>query len=339
MEVGETGMHQGHSNKKRSILSEWGLWYLILPAALLSGILYYRLIDLPNTERRMILHQQICLGEAESPYRYRILVPYTTELLIQLLSHWLSYTTAFRLVYAFYDIVSLFLFFGALYYWLRLWHSPERSLLGVLFACATAPVAYWHHHFQPWSLLEAALFTIGLIFVVNNQKFYILFILFIYTLLRETSIFLPLAYFVSRYSTPSRRAEDSDWRLWAAIFFGTWFLIYGGLRLYLGHAPHVNSLTELIGINFSSRNLIITPVYVFIMFGGFVALAKRGYAFAPLPLRKVSLVIVPYLVIIGIWAIWSEVRCLMPLYPIVIALGLYGIDSVLSGSTDSSESR
>jgi hypothetical protein len=306
---------------------------MILPAALLSGILYYRLIDLPHLEARMMLHQQICLGEAESPYRYRILVPYATELVIRLITPWISYTNAFRLAYGFYDVVSLCLFFGALYYWLRLWHAQWLSLLGVLFACATAPVAYWHHHFQPWSLLEAALFTISLSLIVKNRLIELSIIMIIYTLLRETSIFLPIMYLLAyRHLWGHNAGKGRAWRLWTAIYFAEWLLIYGGLRLWLGNAPHVESLLELIGINFSSRNLILTFIYLFIMFGGFLIWAKQGFGQSPLILKQLSYIIFPYLAIMGVWAIWSEVRCFMPLYPIVLALGLYKIREWLNKS-------
>jgi hypothetical protein len=84
---------------------------MVLPAALLSGILYYRLIDMPNLEARMVLHQQICLGEADSPYRYRILVPYAIEIVLYLVSRWVIYKVAFQVAYCLYDIFSLCLFF------------------------------------------------------------------------------------------------------------------------------------------------------------------------------------------------------------------------------------
>ncbi len=321
-------------HRKLPVLTEIAFLYMILPAALLSGILYYRLIDLPNLEARMALHQQICLGEAESPYRYRILVPYAAEFVIHLITPWISYTDAFRLTYGLYDVISLCLFFGALYYWLRMWHSQPLSLLGTLFACATIPVAYWHHHFQPWSLLEAALFTISLSLIVKNKTLKLAFIMIIYTLLRETSIFLPLIYLLAykhlwKYNDSSGRA----WRLWTAIYFAEWLLIYGGLRLWLGNAPHVESLPELIGVNFSSRNLILTSVYLFIMFGGFLIWAKQGFRHSPFMLKQISYIIFPYLAIMGVWAIWSEVRCFMPLYPILLALGLYRIKEWL-GSLD-----
>ena len=323
--------HKGRVQGGHSVLTEPGFLYMILPAALLSGILYYRLIDLPNLEARMTLHQQICLGEAESPYRYRILVPYALELVIHLITPWISYADAFRLVYGIYDVVSLLLFFSALYYWLRLWHAQSLSLLGVLFACATAPVAYWHHHFQPWSLLEAALFTISLSLVVKNRTLELAVIMIIYTLLRETSIFLILLYLLSyRHLWKHNDGNGRAWRLWTAIYFAEWLLIYGGLRLWLGNAPHVESLTELIGINFSSRNLILTLIYLFIMFGGFLIWAKQGFRQSPFILKQLSYIIFPYLAIMGVWAIWSEVRCFMPLYPIVLALGLYRIREWLS---------
>jgi hypothetical protein len=320
------GTYEKWVQLKRSFLTDPCFLYMVLPAALLSGILYYRLIDMPNLEARMVLHQQICLGEADSPYRYRILVPYAIEIAPYLVSRWVSYKVAFQVAYGLYDIFSLCLFFGALYYWLRLWHSQTLSLLGVLFACATIPVAYWHHYFQPWSLLEAALFTISLSLVVKNKTIQLSFVIIIYTLLRETSIFLPLLYLLAyRQLWRSNENGARTWRIWTAVYFAEWLLIYGGLRLWLGNAPHVETLPRLIGVNFSSRNLLLTAIYLFIMFGGFLVWAKQGFQQSNFILKQISYIILPYLVIMGIWAIWSEVRCFIPLYPIVLALGLYKI--------------
>jgi hypothetical protein len=310
----------------RQVLHDRLFWWVLLPAAVLSGILYYRLIDLPNLERRIALHQAICAGEAESPYRYRVLVPYVNELAIRQLSNCVRYEIAFLTTYAIYDVFALTIFFSALYCWLQFWHPKGLALLGTLFACATSPVAYWHHYFQPWSLVEPALFTIGLMLITTGRNREMVVLVFIYTLVRETAILLVIAH--GLFHVGLRRSEtlsSSPALFWTALGFGIWAATYLGLRFGLGNAPHVESLAEIAGTNFSSDNLIKFSFYIFLMFGGFLVYAKRGYHAAPEPLQKLSYVVLPYLALMAVWAIWSEVRCFMPLYSLIIPLGLYYI--------------
>ncbi|GIV07959.1 MAG: hypothetical protein KatS3mg019_0050 [Fimbriimonadales bacterium] len=242
------------------------------------------------------------------------------------LSRWVKYETAFRITYAIYDVFALTLFFSMLYCWLRFWHPRGVALLGALFACATAPIAYRHHYFQPWSLIEAALFTLGLMLIVTRRDREMVALVFISTLVRETAILLVIAH--GLFHVGLRRSESkvgSSALFWTALSFSVWAMTYIGLRFGLGNAPHVESLAEIAGTNFSSENLIMFSFYIFLMFGGFLVYAKRGFRIAPEPLRRLSAVLPFYLALMAVWAIWKEVRCFMPLYSLIIPLGLYYI--------------
>jgi hypothetical protein len=56
--------------------------------------------------------------------------------------------------------------------------------------------------------------------------------------------------------------------------------------------------------------------------GGFWLFAVLGFRFAPRLVRQAALIVPLYLVVIAIWGVWNEVRLLMPLYPVLIPLGM-----------------
>lgn len=313
---------QVQSLSVRELLKDPVYRWVLLPPILFLGILYTRLIDLPNLEMRRQLHYAICAGTAESPYRYRVLVPYGCDALIQLFTQWMPYDVAFVAVYGAYNILALTLSFSVLYYWLRWWHPRLYAVLGTLFACATVPVAFWDHYFQPWSLLEPALLTVGLMLVLRRKHGALAALLVVYTLLRETALVLALAYGLTYWHSHERSRETL---FWGALYGVLWGAVYISLRLGLANAPHAHSIAELIGLNFSSDNLLKLLGYGFLMFGGFVVYAKWGWREAPETLRRVSCVMLPYIALMAVWAIWKEMRCWVPLYPILLALGLYSV--------------
>ena len=61
---------------------------------------YVMLLDLPTVERRMVMHRLVVEGHAPSPYRYRVLVPYTTDVIVRVLGRRLRDDQTFRLAYA-----------------------------------------------------------------------------------------------------------------------------------------------------------------------------------------------------------------------------------------------
>jgi hypothetical protein len=56
---------------------EWKAFLLIISVSAVIAYSYYDRVDSPNYELREDLHKQIIQGTAPSPYRYRVLVPFT----------------------------------------------------------------------------------------------------------------------------------------------------------------------------------------------------------------------------------------------------------------------
>ncbi len=296
---------------------------LILSVSAVIAYGYYSRVDRPNYELRLELHNQIIAGTAPSPYRYRILVPIAAEFFTKALSVVLPIETAFLLSYATYDLLAVFFLLANLFFWLRTWFDREQALIGVLFVAGTMPIALQDHYFQPWSLLETGLFSAALL-AIHRQRYWLLASLVaLASLNRETAVFIPLAFLL----TIDMKSLLNRSRKWGKpiLLFGGLFLIWAavflGLRYFRGSASHIHTIEELLALN-TKESLFYTFLKVSLFLGGLWAFAFLGFRYAPSFIKRVALIIPLYLLTVIIWGVWLEVRLLMPLYPVLVPLGL-----------------
>jgi hypothetical protein len=298
---------------------------LLLSVAAVVAFVYWSRVDRPNLALRQVLHQQIIEGTALSPYRYRILVPFVGEALRRALATAFTADVAFLLAYAVCDLAAVGLVLVALLVWLRQWFSADRALVGVLFAAATMPIALQDHYYQPWSLPEAALLAASLI-AIRQSLYWVLFgLVALASLNRETAVFIPLAFLATSVETgnlPERtRSNLKVIFLFAGLVF-VWLAIVGSLRYLRGSAPPVQTIAGLLKANLAGENLARAALNWCLFLGAFWVFAILGFRSAPPFLRRLALIIPVYIVTIALWGVWYEVRLLMPLYPVLIPLGL-----------------
>ena len=182
------------------------------------------------------------------------------------------------------------------------------------------------HYFQPWSILEAGLFAAGLLCVRDRRYRLLALVVALASLNRETAIFIPLALF---FAVAGSKGEDGAGfpgggkalllfvgyvAIWAAAFFG--------MRTLLGDAPRVVTVEELLARNTISPAIFRTAVHLALIFGAFWIFAVAGFRRAPEFVKRTTLIAPLYLAAVALWGVWYEVRLLMPLYAIVIPLGL-----------------
>lgn len=287
---------------------------------------YSSLVGQPNLARCLELHNQIIAGTAPSPYRYRILVPFIGQAFIRPFSAVVSTNAAFLLWYAFYDLLAVLLLLSSLFLWLREWFSKEQALIGVLFVAGTMPIALQDHYFQPWSLLESGLFTISLLAMQRRQYWLVAFLVAIASLNRETGVFIPLAFLLERIDivgvVKARPRISGRSILLSGIFFLVWALIFFGLRLFLGSTLHVETIEGLFEHNITQDSVLHTFQNGVLFLGGFWVFVVLGFSYAPGIIRRVSVMVPFYIIVIILGGVWYEVRLLMPLYPVFIPLGL-----------------
>ncbi|WP_437630629.1 hypothetical protein [Sorangium sp. So ce854] len=304
---------------------------LVLSAAAALAYHYVKSVDLPYLGARLALHDEILRGEALSPYRYRVLVPFLAEVMAAPLEALVPRRDAIVAAYAVFDFAAFGALFGALYGFLRAWFSREAALIGVLFAGSTMVVALRDHAFQPWSLLEAALVPAGLWLLHRERLGAFAAVALVGVVNRETTGVLVLAYFAT-LGLDALRARSSPDALVAAtarrrLAFGAAIALaavglLAALRLARGPAEPVYRVLPLLEKNLRPGDLVKTAVQTGLFLGAGWVLAARGIRRAPEFVRRAAWIVPPYALAVGLYGRWHEVRLLMPLYPILLAAAL-----------------
>jgi hypothetical protein len=319
------------------------IWIILSLAAVLAYD-YYIQIDVPNLVSRLDLHQHIIAGTAASPYRYRVLVPFIGEVLRLGFATILSPSKSFLLAYAIFDLLAIVFLLLIFFAYLQLWFSREQAFIGTLFMAGMMTLVFKDHIFQPWSFLEVGLFTASLYLMVTKKPLLLGIVVAVASLNRETGVFIPLTYLITsldfksifKNGIPALRKQART--IWLSLaFFSIWLVIYLGLRWLLGSAPQVNSVEALYSQNTSSKNLLYALLNWILFFGAFWIFPILGYKHAPEFLRRVLIIVPFYLLSVLVWGVWYEVRLLMPLYPVLIPLGMafvFGYSTISSTPLD-----
>jgi len=302
----------------------WIILSILLSIALIVACQYVQHIETPTIEVRRQLQQSIIDGNAESPYQYRVLVPYLTrglEIFLKLFKN----GDTFGLAYAIYDTLAIFASLSALFYYLRNWYSVEASLIGALIAALSMLVGFRDHYYQPWSLLEPAAIALGLNLIYKKKHLWLAALIAISTLNRETTIFLTAAYFIP-WVLPNplkafKKEHARDWMVGIGYTL-MWLIVFVGVRLVLGEAPRTISVAEILRISIKPDNLLLALKLWALFLGIFWLFIPLGFRHAPRFVRVMAWLIPPYLILITFFNIWFEVRLLMLLYPVLIPLGL-----------------
>ena len=284
---------------------------LILSVSAVIAYGYFGRVDRPNFELRLELHNQIITGTAPSPYRYRILVPFAGEILTRTLLVILPMKAAFLLSYAIYDLTVIFFLLAVLFLWLRTWFNMEQALIGVLFIAGTMPIALQDHYFQPWSLLEAGIFSAALLAIHRKRYWCLAFLVAGASLNRETAIFIPITFLLTiNFKSLLNTRSKKDWNpifLFGGLLF-TWAAIYYGLRYFLGSTSHIETIEGLLARNTTKGGLFYTFVNGSLFLGGLWAFALLGFRYAPHFIKRVTIIIPFYVVTVLVWGVWQEVR-------------------------------
>ncbi len=315
--------------KKKEIRELWIAIALLFSISLAIGDFHYHRIDKPHLEARLKLHREIIDGSAKAPYRYRILVPFVMEGMLKILPQSISTNKRFLLSYSAYNITVVFFMLILLFTYMRLWFTIQQSLVGILFVCSTIVVAMKNHFYQPWSFLETALFTFGLLAIFKKKYFLFAVLVVLATLNRATGLFLTLAYLLisinmgvsqdNKGMPPLLNRQDF---LRFLVYFMLWLTIFFGLRWILGESGSVHTIKELWILNTNPVRLLHASINIAMFLGLFWLFILLGFRCSPSYVRKTVRIVPFYILVIAIYGVWKEVRLLMVLYPIIVPLGL-----------------
>jgi len=301
---------------------------IVSVSAMLMHGYFYR-VGVPKIGRRMQLHKQIINGTAPFSYHYRTLVPLGAEFLIVRAMTFLPrtpYEKLFLGVYTIYEGMLLVFSLLMLFLWLHYWFPREQALVGLLFVTSVLPISLQEHSFHPWSFLEFGLFAAALNAMVCNRNRLLMLILAVAYLNKETALFIPLAYIVTKVDIRGllKREPAYDWKpiMMSLLLLSECVLIFMTLQLVLGDVPRFAPFYAITN-NLSEYNLFRLSKNSSLFLGFFWVFAVLGFRYAPPFIKRLSMIIPLFMMAVFIWGQWYEVRMMIPLYSILIPLGLF----------------
>jgi hypothetical protein len=297
-------------------------WLVFGWATLVLVFVYWQFREAGATGIRAAAHEGILDGTALSPYRYRLLAPWTTEAVMRLLAP-LGERRAFHLAYLAWNTAWTYLTFALTFRFLRRWHAPDTALVATLLLPLALVAAFAEQWYAPWSVAETPLFLAGLLAVLGGRTVAALALVAVASLNRETALYLPLAWMLVASAPDSvRRSGVTAAAPLAAL--AVWIVIYGALRWALGAAPAAVPFDVLLRTNLDPMGLAFAAIWLALLLGPVWLWAARGAGAAPAELARLCWMVVPVAVLYLAFGIWREVRILMPLVPLLLALAPFG---------------
>jgi hypothetical protein len=297
-----------------------------LLAANLSWV-YSTRIELPNWQLREALEQAILKGTADSPFAYRVAIPYLADWLSSLtlvlgLAEFQSHQAAYLIL----NFLSVFLILFLTARLSRVKSFSDLTLMSLLVFVGLNAGLY-DHVYAPWSLPEVAIWLFAFT-LIRNHAHLIIIIAPLATLVRETGVLIPLVTSLwvlltgENGSTPPRR----NVYLWAAL--AGLLSLFTDIVIRVKAGPRANDieLLEIFQINISQTGIRQFVFNAILMLGLFLVLSlKTSFLHKPRGRPDELMAILsfaPYLLAVATFAIWYEVRLLMVLVPF---LSIYAV--------------
>lgn len=284
------------------------IFFVYLFLTIITVIIHNLLVDTPALSARQSFHQEIIQGKGPLPNQYRILPHLLGEGLIR---------SGFSFLAAFLLLRGLFTFLGVLlfHFYLRKWFKEEVCLIAGLFLLASLPLTYLGYFMQPADYINFVVFILGYWLIRERRDKFLLPLLVVGILNKEIAVLLILVFLFYRYD--ELKLPDLLLRLggYSLVVVGS----YLGVRKYFGERPFYCDF-YCFQKNFNDPRAYYYPI---LLFSIFLFVAVKNWQQKPKFLKRAALMI-PFFVFIH-WtiAIVSEIRLFLPLFPIIIPLGLH----------------
>jgi hypothetical protein len=278
-------------------------------------------VERPKTELRLELQAQILSGQAPEPYRFRMLFPWLADALTSALESVgfdvpIAHALAFLLLNTFFLSVLFRL----------VWDLASRidlgyKILALALLAAAWNIALFDHFYQPWSIAEGA-FVVSAFWIARRRYMFLIpLVAVLATLNRDTGVLIPLSLFIYLWITDRTLSRNSiAWLLVSQLAGIATFL---SVRVILGPAVEINSLDQILSINFAPASILYLLINLTLFLGpaSLVFTQSSARAFA----RPWAIAFLPQLIVIIPFGVWAEVRLYAPyifFLPIAFAIWL-----------------
>jgi hypothetical protein len=290
-----------------------------------NGLLHWQAVDRVWRDFQVQEHMSVIAGTYVAPVQYRILMYSLAEALVRL---GLPIHSAHEIWRVAFTTLTLFVF----YKYLRAWFSPVMSLLGMCLLAAIIPLTYVYYMMAVTDLPNLLVFLLAFWAIRERRDIWLIPLVAIGMLNRETPILLPLFYLAVRWGEPLRH--------WLPIFVGSIFAaasVYIALHVVYQPVCCDYGLVEAIVVNATDWRAYLGVIIVFNigLWGTWIGWRRR-----PEFLRRLSLMVpvfaLPYL----FQGTVRESRYWLPLLAIVIPMVLlYLVELLRDEPVVSTESR
>lgn len=269
----------------------------------------------------------IAEGQAEDPYRQRLLVPWIVIYLERIDNNALNLLRLDQIQAAIYLLMSVLLLFVVQSMLTTFGYSRAAGMVGSPFVAALLPIAMRDHGYQAWSWLEAVIFPLTIIMTLRKSRLTLFALLGILAALnRETAIILPLIPLAIAWN--HRKFGDSRSYLkmvgvLAVSALSTrFFLMFVWPKsspertLTIDEIWKWNTTPEYVALATSRLIPFLGIVIVMVL----IAMVLKRYPSDALWIPIFS--IPPIIVAWGFFALWFEVRVLLPVVILLLPLVL-----------------
>lgn len=286
----------------------------------------------PESRWREGRHRAVVEGTGKAPYVYRVLVPVTADLARKVFGlddpdeREIPYL-ALRFLFVFGALVFFHAFLAALL-------GATWALAGTLLLAALHPASFYFYWFQPASALDLWIWIVAAWWSLGpGSGWWLLPLVGLGALNRETVVFVPAIHLALRFGRepvrPLLLRTLSMGAVWVAIFLGLrWVLI--------GPRERVVGVAEVVQGNLDNPHWF---GFWLCLFGGLWILPVIGWRDLPGEIRRLSLVMLPYLGLVAVYGRARELRLLLPLALFLIPAGLFVLKRELETAEATRASR
>jgi hypothetical protein len=295
-------------------LKKWELLILSVLLSLSLTFLHYMMVDSLNTAFQLKWSTQIMQNNGPYPDQYRILTYYLANLLI-----WagVPFAPAFLILRLLFTAASFFI----LYRYLENWLKPVTALLGLFIMAAVMPITYLFYGMQPADPLNMLVFFLAVWAFAQNRDSWLIPLVVIGMLNRETAMLLPLIFLFLRYGT-------TPIRYWLPRFIASSTaaaVIYACLRIIYGiKAPYAPTSP----LHYWWANLTDWKTWIQLagFFSIFLLISWQNWKGKPVFLKRLSCILPVFILIHFTVGYMREVRYFLPLLPIILPMALINIE-------------
>jgi hypothetical protein len=312
--------------REQGLRQVWPTLLILLTFAVSQGFIHYQYCVPPNLDEHFVSHNHVIAGDSLSPYRYRLLAPYTAELMIKGFSVLFVYERALKFAYALWCMLAMSTTVVGSWLYFRLWFSGGLATSGALLVGSSiltimlTKESYQNH----WSLIEPGFWALGFWCIAQDRKGLLALVIILATANRETGCFIVLAYILSNTDIFRARPDSTirSKRKWLVGYVCCYLLTYSLIRAWQGNVELAVPVGQILSLNLTDHSWAYFLRKLGLALSFFWVLVVLGAKYAPKQVLMACRVIPFYLAAVFIFGIWQEVRLLTPTFPLLVAVGL-----------------